>query len=150
VILSRSAAAFQMLKLLGAGYLAFVGIQALREAAASSKGDVHSANRPPEPRAAVGRCFLQGLLTNLLNPKVALFYLTFLPQFVPSGSPVLERSLLLAGIHIGMGFVWLSTYAILVDRFAALLATDSVRRRLQAITGALLLGLGARLAFERQ
>jgi threonine/homoserine/homoserine lactone efflux protein len=49
-----------------------------------------------------------------------------------------------------MGFVWLSTYAILVDRFAALLATDSVRRRLQAITGALLLGLGARLAFERQ
>ena len=150
VILSRSAAAFQMLKLLGAGYLAFLGIQALREAAAPRTVDVHSEKSPPEQRAAVGRFFLQGLLTNLLNPKVALFYLTFLPQFVPSGSPVLERSLLLAGIHIGMGFVWLSTYAVLVDRFAALLATDRVRRRLQAITGALLLGLGARLAFERQ
>ena len=149
VILSRSATAFQMLKLLGAGYLAFLGIQALREAALPTSV-VYPAKSPPEQRPAVGRFFLQGLLTNLLNPKVALFYLTFLPQFVPSGSPVLERSLLLAGIHIGMGFVWLSTYAVLVDRFAALLATDPVRRRLQAITGALLLGLGARLAFERQ
>jgi len=149
VILSRSATAFQMLKLLGAGYLAFLGIQALREAALPA-AVVSPAKSSPEQRAPVGRCFLQGLLTNLLNPKVALFYLTFLPQFVPSGSPVLERSLLLAGIHIGMGFVWLSAYAVLVDRFAALLATDPVRRRLQAITGALLLGLGARLAFERQ
>jgi threonine/homoserine/homoserine lactone efflux protein len=149
VILSRSATAFQMLKLLGAGYLAFLGIQALREAAVPTRV-VHPAKHSPEQRAPVGRCFLQGLLTNLLNPKVALFYLTFLPQFVPSGSLVLERSLLLAGIHIGMGFVWLSVYAVLVDRFAALLATDPVRRRLQAITGALLLGLGARLAFERQ
>ena len=150
VILSRSAAAFQTVKLLGAGYLAFLGIQALREAAAPSRVEVHSEKLAPVPLAADRRYFLHGLLTNLLNPKVALFYLTFLPQFVPRGTPVLERSLLLAGIHIGMGFVWLSTYAVLVDRFAALLATDRVRRRLQAITGALLLGLGARLAFERR
>lgn len=149
VILSRSAAAFETVKLLGAGYLIFLGVQALREAAAP-----HAIAPPDDHRPARSdarrRCFLQGLLTNLLNPKVALFYLTFLPQFVPAGVPVLQRSLLLGSIHVGMGFLWLCTYAFLIDRFAVLLGTGPARRGLQAATGTLLTGFGLRLALERR
>ena len=149
VLLSRSAAAFQTLRLLGATYLVFLGIQALREAAVSTRRVDHARTYAARLEGP-GRYFVRGLLTNLLNPKVALFYLTFLPQFVPAGVPVLQRSLLLAGIHVSLGIVWLSLYAVLVDRFASLLATDHIRRRMQALTGALLIGVGARLALERR
>jgi threonine/homoserine/homoserine lactone efflux protein len=150
MVLARSAAAFETVKLLGAAYLVFLGIQALREALRPRAPAAPSARAFPPPPEVDQRCFLQGLLTNLLNPKVALFYLTFLPQFVPTGAPVLQRSLLLGGVHIGMGFIWLCAYAALVDRFAVLLGSGRGRRRLQALTGTLLTGLGLRLAFERR
>ena len=149
LILARSAAAFEVVKLVGAAYLVLLGVQALREAAATAVGPVEG-GRLNFGVTGHGRCFAQGLLTNILNPKVALFYLTFLPQFVPTGTPVLGRSLLLGGIHIGMGFVWLCAYAVLVARFSQFLGTGSARRWLQAITGTVLAGLGLRLAFERR
>ena len=93
---------------------------------------------------------MQGFLTNILNPKVALFYLTFLPQFIPTGAPVLRTSLLLAMIHNALGFAWLSLYARFVDRLRTALTRPVVKAWLERVTGGVLIALGARLAWDRR
>jgi RhtB (resistance to homoserine/threonine) family protein len=143
-ILATSATAFNVVKTLGAGYLVWIGIQSIREA-----GRPAAAFSASTRRARVGP-FLQGFLTNLLNPKVAVFYLTFLPQFISPGEPVLRRSLFLASIHIAMGFIWLTAYAWFIDRLGAVLTRPQVKAWLERVTGGLLIGLGARLAWERR
>lgn len=143
VILATSAEAFAAVKLVGAAYLAYLGIQSLR---ASLRPDTH---RAPAP-ARSGAPYLQGLFSNVLNPKVAVFYLTFLPQFMSPGDNVLVRSLAFALAHGVMGILWLTAYAYLLARIAALAGGTSVRRWLERVTGVVLLGLGARLALERR
>jgi RhtB (resistance to homoserine/threonine) family protein len=142
VILARSAVAFEIVKLAGAAYLVWIGIRGLRYA-----GPVQT---PASARVGHRRSFTEGLLTNLLNPKVALFYLTFLPQFIRPGDPVLFKSLLLASIHVVMGVVWLAAYAALITRMNAVFARGNVRLWLERITGALLIALGVRLALARR
>ena len=144
-ILATSATAFNVVKTLGAGYLIWIGIQSIREA--GQPAAVVSADSAR--RARLGP-FLQGFLTNILNPKVAVFYLTFLPQFISPGEPVLRRSLLLASIHIAMGFAWLTAYAWFIDRLGAVLTRPRVKAWLERVTGGLLIALGARLAWERR
>jgi RhtB (resistance to homoserine/threonine) family protein len=143
-ILATSATAFNVVKTLGAAYLVWIGIQSIREAGRPVVTPSASATR-----ARVGP-FLQGFLTNLLNPKVAVFYLTFLPQFISPGEPILRRSLFLASIHIAMGFVWLTAYAWFIDRLGAMLTRPRVKAWLERVTGGLLIGLGARLAWARR
>jgi threonine/homoserine/homoserine lactone efflux protein len=145
-ILATSATAFNVVKTLGAGYLIWIGIQSIRESRqAASPTQAGNDSR----RARLGP-FLQGFLTNILNPKVAVFYLTFLPQFISPREPVLRRSLLLASIHIVMGFAWLTAYAWFIDRVGAVLTRPRVKMWLERVTGGLLIGLGARLAWERR
>lgn len=141
-ILATSATAYYLLKTVGAGYLVWMGIQSIRSA-----GDDSS---PRVIKQRAGNPFLQGFLTNVLNPKVAVFYLTFLPQFISPGEPVLRRSLMLAGIHIAMGFVWLTAYAWFVDRLGAILTRPAVKAWLERVTGGVLIALGLRLAWERR
>jgi len=90
------------------------------------------------------------LLTNVLNPKVGIFYLAFLPQFIAPGDPALARSLLLAGLHIGIGVAWLSALAFGVGRIRPLVESRLWRARLEGASGAVLIGLGVRLAAERR
>lgn len=144
-ILATSATAFNIVKTLGAAYLIWIGVTSIRDASrpavpSSAETNAHSRLGP----------FLQGFLTNILNPKVAVFYLTFLPQFIVPGAPVLRRSLLLASIHIAMGFVWLTAYAWFIDRLGAVLTRPRVKAWLERVTGGLLIALGARLAWERR
>jgi len=143
-VLSRSALAFETVRLLGAAYLILLGVQSLRQVFSSQE-----ASEPAAHATRRGRAFLQGLLTNLLNPKVALFYLTFLPQFVTPGPGALAQSVALAAIHATMGLIWLSIYAIFIHRLATTMRAGWGRRALQAITGALLTTFGLRLAFEK-
>jgi threonine/homoserine/homoserine lactone efflux protein len=152
VILARSALAFEAVKLVGAAYLFALGAVAVRDAwrgRSSREPAVPGTERPPRP-VALRRDFLQGALTNLLNPKVALFYLTFLPQFVEPRSPALPQLLLLAGLHIGMGVVWLTAYARGVDQLAGWFARPPIRRWFDGVIGVVLMGLGVRLAVDRR
>ena len=142
-ILATSATAFTVMKTAGAAYLVWIGVQSFR-----ARPDA-AANVRPAP-ASASTPFAQGFLTNLLNPKVAIFYLTFLPQFIAPGEPVLRRSLLLAAIHIAMGIVWLSAYSWFIERLGTALGRPSVKAWLERATGGLLIALGARLAWERR
>ncbi len=143
VILATSAEAFTIVKLAGAAYLAYLGVQALRRSFRHDASDAASPRRRANP-------FLQGVLSNVLNPKVAVFYLTFLPQFMSPGDNVLARSLAFALAHGVMGIVWLSAYAYVVSRISAVLGDAGVRRWLERVTGGVLVALGARLVLERR
>jgi RhtB (resistance to homoserine/threonine) family protein len=145
-ILRASAPAFTLLKLAGAAYLVWLGVRALREAWRGT-ADPSTARLTPRGKASP---FRQGLLSNLLNPKIAVVYTTLIPQFVDATQPAVAQTLLLAAIFIAMGLVWLTSYALLVAKVGALLKRSAVRRALNAVTGTVLTVLGARLAFERR
>jgi threonine/homoserine/homoserine lactone efflux protein len=144
-ILATSARAYETVKLLGAAYLVWIGVQSIRRAGASVPSEAAPVVLPRGSSP-----FMQGFLTNILNPKVALFYLTFLPQFIPAGAPVLRTSLLLAMIHNVLGFAWLSLYARFVDRLRTALTRPVVKAWLERVTGGALVALGARLAWDRR
>src|SRR3989440_8553237 len=144
LILATSAGAFRVVRLGGAAYLAYLGIRTIRDSLRPASDAVVTAGRARTSRAA----FAQGWLSNVLNPKVALFYLTFLPQFISPGDNVLAKSLLLAGIHAVLGLVWLPLYAYAIDRIGAVVR--GARRWLERVSGAALIGLGVRLALERR
>lgn len=147
-LLAASATAFTVLKLAGGVYLVLLGAQAIwrtRRGAASSQSDVGAADEPVADSA-----FRQGLVTNLLNPKIAVFYTTLLPQFIVPGDPVLLKSMLLASIHGLFGLVWLTGYATLVTRAGDVLRRPRVKRALDRVTGGVLIALGARLAIEKR
>src|SRR5262249_50642636 len=133
VVLRESVRLYEWVKLAGAAYLIYIGGRSLWSASRNREGfaagEGRLAARPGEIQHVASslklRSFSEGLFTNLLNPKVAIFYLTFLPQFIAPGEPVLRKSLLLACIHVSMGLIWLCSYAILLDRMSSVLARPS-------------------------
>ncbi len=151
LILVRSAEAFAVLRFCGAAYLIVLGVQSVRrwwrvDDGAPAASDPGAALRPSRRL----RSFVEGLLTNVLNPKVGIFYLAFLPQFIALGDPVLERSLLLAALHIGIGVIWLSVLSFGVGRIRPLVESRLWRARLEGVSGAVLIALGVRLAAARR
>ncbi|MDQ5826702.1 MAG: LysE family translocator [Chloroflexota bacterium] len=159
VILSQSALAFETVKLLGAGYLIYLGVRTIVSAGKGGgkhdqQAGVEAAQPPALSRAETRRLYLrsyvEGLLNNLLNPKVALFYLTFLPQFMSPGDPVVARSLLMSLIHAAEGIIWLMLYAYFLSRLGAIMNRPRVKRNIERATGLLLVGLGVRLVWEKR
>jgi threonine/homoserine/homoserine lactone efflux protein len=139
-----SAVAYSTVKLAGAVYLLYLGVQALR---ASRRRSVEMA---PAGIAAPRRTFLAGLISTVLNPKPALFFLTFLPQFVDRQRGVLPQTLTLVAVHVVVGLIWLSAYAHLVHRARGLLTGPRVKAWLERTTGAVLIAFGLRVAVERR
>jgi threonine/homoserine/homoserine lactone efflux protein len=144
-ILAASATAFAILKLAGAAYLVYVGISLLR---ARSR----EASALALPRATLRTIFVQGFWTNMLNPKVALFFLAFLPQFVDPNTPGKATALLFLGLLFNVnGTLWnllLAWSAARVGR--ALIRGDAAMAWFNRCVGGVFVYLGARLALERQ
>ncbi|MFW6374320.1 MAG: LysE family translocator [Thermodesulfobacteriota bacterium] len=147
VILMHSAALFYWVKALGALYLMWLGWQSLRQAI-KQPADLHIQDTPAGAPVPTRNCFLEGFLTNILNPKVAVFYLAFLPQFIGPDDPVVIKSTALAGIHYLLSIIWLGFLSVFLDRMRQWIIHSGVRRWLDGVCGTLLMALGIRLALE--
>jgi threonine/homoserine/homoserine lactone efflux protein len=143
-ILIASEPAFVALKVAGAAYLIFLGGQALVSAIRRTPAK-HADARPDRSlRGASG--FRQGVLSNLANPKMAMFFTSLLPQFAPEHGGTVLPLMFLGLVFCGLTFLWLAGYAAAVARAGDLLRRDRVRRWLDAVMGTALVGLGVRLA----
>jgi threonine/homoserine/homoserine lactone efflux protein len=134
-LLVASEPVFDALRIAGAAYLVYLGAQALRDA-------FRPRPRAEPARQRGGRPFRQGLLSNLGNPKMAVFFTSLLPQFAGSFWPMLVLGL----AFCTMTLVWLSAYAFAVARAGDLLRRTAIRRALDAVTGTVLVALGLRVA----
>ena len=146
-ILATSAYAFTVVKLAGAAYLVYLGVKMLleRPAAASPGIDV------PAARESAWAIYRAGLLTNVLNPKVALFFLAFLPQFVaPDASSRVTAFLFLGAVFVFNGTLWCLVLVLCASALSGRLRRNAAgARRLRQATGAVFVGLGARLALQK-
>jgi threonine/homoserine/homoserine lactone efflux protein len=147
-LLLASEPAFAAVRIAGAAYLIYLGLQAL-VAAFRPGGNGRLVVGPP--RRLPGRVAArQGLISNLGNPKMAAFFPSLLPQFVPAGEPTFLPLLLLGLVFCSLTLAWLTAYAVVVARAGDLLRRSRVRRAMEAITGAVLVALGLRLAAEQR
>jgi RhtB (resistance to homoserine/threonine) family protein len=145
-LILTSALAFSILKWLGALYLIYLGIQMLR----SSREDAGHAPALPHPHStAFGNAFLQGVLTNMLNPKVAMFFLAFLPQFVDPSTPSKTTAFITLGLLFNaMGTAWNIAVAWLAGRLIVSTATRRLKQWLERVIGVLFIGMGVKLALS--
>jgi threonine/homoserine/homoserine lactone efflux protein len=143
-VLLASSQAFTVVKLAGGAYLIFLGIRTI--IVAGREAPVGEGAKATDPWGA----YRQGVLTNVLNPKVAVFFLSLLPQFVDPGPGFTWRLLLLSGLFIAMGLVWLTVYTLALHAVGAFVGRPSVRTVIETVTGAVLVTLGLRLALQRR
>jgi len=142
VLLEASKLAYLALKWIGAAYLLYLGARMVLAPRRAEPGEAE-----PPPRSS---WFQRGLLTNLLNPKVGAFYVSFLPQFIPSGASVPLTTLLLAAIHSALGLLWFGLLIGATRPLARALRSGPLVRGLDRLTGGVLIFFGLKLAFSRQ
>jgi threonine/homoserine/homoserine lactone efflux protein len=143
-VLSASEPVFRALKLAGAAYLVYLGVQSLLSALSGhQKAPEHTRGASLPPR----RALRQGVLSDLGNPKMAVFFASLLPQFAPAGRASFAALLALGLLFCAMTFAWLSFYAAAVARAGKLLR-GRVRRAVDAVTGVVLVAFGVRLAAD--
>lgn len=154
-LLAVSTLAYDVLRICAAAYLFYLGAKLLWRALPGRASGAATANAsvpPAEFSAATSATgwFLRGCLTNALNPKVGIFYITFLPQFIPSGANVLTFSLLLATVHALLGVLWFALLVAATRPLARWLSRPAVMRGLDRMTGAVFIAFGLKLALEKR
>ncbi|HEY0452417.1 LysE family translocator [Actinophytocola sp.] len=143
-LLAASAVAFTVVKLAGAAYLVLLGIRALL---AARRGGYDTLEVAEGRSAGAPAAFRQGLVTNLLNPKVAVFFTALLPQFLPTSATALDH-LALAGVAATVSLGWFVVLTNVVSALRRFLTATRVRRAIDAVMGTLLVGLGVRIAVQ--
>jgi threonine/homoserine/homoserine lactone efflux protein len=147
-LLRASEPAFAALKLVGACYLVYLGVTTLAGALREHQASALDAAR--RPSLSAGAAYRQGVLSNLGNVKIAVFFTSLLPQFVPSGVASFVTLIILGLLFATMTLAWLSCYAVAVDKVGNALRRPRARRAIETITGTVLVGLGLRLALTER
>jgi len=146
-LIVKSAFLFSIFKYVGAIYLIYLGIKtfwSLRK-----KKDEVEVEFVQEGTLSNTSCFKQGFLTNILNPKVALFFLTFFPQFVNTSSDTFMPFLIMGITYTILTALWFIFYIYLIDHISAFIKNARTQKVIEGITGAILIGFGLRLALEK-
>jgi len=144
-VLAVSETAYRIVQLAGAAYLIWLGVGMLRGALQLQRQGIGPASSPRAPN-----WFLRGVLTNLLNPKVGVFYVSFLPQFLPEDVPVVPFSVLLAGIHAVMGLLFFAAITAATVPIQRALTGPRLPRVLDGVTGSVLIFFAIRLLIDRR
>ena len=147
-LLVASEVLFQAVKYAGAAYLIWLGLNALVDAWRGA-GSASAVSRSNGPRLRLGRAFAQGLISDLGNPKMAVFFASLLPQFAVPGEGMFAALMSLGLVFSLMTFLWLVAYAFVVAKAGEILRRPVIRRWIEAVTGTLLMALGLRIAAER-
>ena len=142
-LVAASEAAFATLKIIGGIILVILGVQAWRRALRGLPPEA------PAPRSARNH-YREGLLTSFANPKLAVFFIALFPQFVPRHAAVLPATLLMAAIIIAMDVVWFTVLAVLVSRARRAFVERGWSRRMDAVSGTVLVALGVRVALTHR
>jgi threonine/homoserine/homoserine lactone efflux protein len=147
-VVAASSRVFTTLKLVGAAYLIYLGVQSW--ISSGRVGDIETEPDTPVERGTALLRFRQGLFSNVFNPKVTLFYLALLPQFISPGQPVVAKSILMGTIHAIEGILWLGFYSRVVIGTSARLRRGSFRKWMQRFSGTALIGLGVTVATAKR
>ncbi|WP_252089154.1 LysE family translocator [Pseudomonas sp. MWU13-3659] len=142
-LIAVSTLAYDVLKYCGAAYLAYLGLNMLLR----PRQSVASADAQGKPGA---NGFVKGLLGNLLNPKVGIFYVSFLPQFIPQGQALVPWTFGLVGIHVLLGLLWAVALIAATQPLAAALRQGRVVKWMDRVTGVVFVLFAVRLAFSRR
>lgn len=146
IILSKSAFAFSVIKYVGAAYLIYLGVKAFREKI--DLEEIVESSVKKVKKVSPRKIFLMAAMTNILNPKVALFFMAFFPQFVsPKAEGQIAPFFILGGIYSVLSIIWLMIVAYCISRFASKIRTSpKAQKIIQGVSGVTFVGLGLKLA----
>ncbi len=143
-LLTASELAYRLVTLAGALYMAYLGAaMIIRSLRAPTTPIDATASTPPAP---LWRSFITGYWTNLLNPKIGVFYIATIPQFIPAGASHLEMGVALAGVHAALGVVWFTLVILGAAAMRRWISSPRSMRIIDRVAGTVLIGFGARLA----
>jgi len=147
-IIAQSAMLFTVIKYIGAVYLVYLGIQSLRSLRNKASRS-EPAGQESEPAHGLSS-FRQGLLSNVFNPKVAIFFLTFLPQFITTTETAFSQILLMGSTYAVLGIVWLFIYVWLIEAMRTFFRKPAAHKAMQGVTGTMLVAMGVTLALDKR